>query len=140
MGGLVLYAKGQKRPREGLKHYLSKVEPHLFAVEVRLVQPEPCFSRNQSVAETDPHPPERLEVLELHLRVKRTEQRLKPGLKWKSKGEGEGRRASGRQRDNDWNLEKIRAGSSTSTHLFPSVLLSSLYLKIQWARESHESS
>lgn len=60
--------------------HLGKVESHLFAVEVRLVKSESCFSCSQSVTETDSDPPERLEVLELHLRVEGAEQCFKTGL------------------------------------------------------------
>lgn len=51
------------------RHHLGEVESHLFAVEVSLVESESRFGCSQSIAETDPDPPERLEILELHLRV-----------------------------------------------------------------------
>lgn len=57
-------------------HRLCEVEPHLSAVEAALVQPEPRFRSRQSVAEADPHSAKRLEILELHLGVERTEQGL----------------------------------------------------------------
>ena len=60
--------------------YLGEVEPHLFAVEVGLVESQSRLGCGQSVAETDPDPPERLEVLELHLRVERAEQAFETGL------------------------------------------------------------
>lgn len=63
------------------RHYLSEVQSHLFAVEVSLVESESCLGCSQSITETDPDSPERLEVLELHLWVERTEQGLKTGLK-----------------------------------------------------------
>lgn len=60
--------------------YLGEVEPHLFAVEVGLVESQSRLGCGQSVAKTDPDPPERLEVLELHLRVERAEQAFETGL------------------------------------------------------------
>lgn len=60
--------------------HLCKVQPHLLAVEVRLVQPQPGLGCGQRVAEADPDPPERLEVLERHLRVKGTEQSFEASL------------------------------------------------------------
>lgn len=66
--------------RVAKRHYLGKVQSHLFAVQVGLVESESRLSCSQSIAETDPDPPERLEVLELHLRVEGTEQGLKTGL------------------------------------------------------------
>lgn len=69
--------------------YLGEVEPHLFAVEVGLVESQSRLGRGQSVAETDPDPPERLEVLELHLRVERAEQAFKTGLEREGEDENE---------------------------------------------------
>jgi len=60
--------------------YLGEVEPHLLAAEVGLVEAEPGLGCSQSVTEADPHAPERLEVLELDLRVEGPEQGLKAGL------------------------------------------------------------
>lgn len=53
----------------GRRRHLGEVQSHLFAVEVCLVESESRLGSSQSIAETDPDPPERLEVLELHLRV-----------------------------------------------------------------------
>lgn len=71
-----------------MTRYLSKVQPHLFPVEVGLVQAESGLGRSQSVAEADPHPPEGLEVLELHLGVEGAEQGLKSDLKTQRGGRG----------------------------------------------------
>lgn len=60
--------------------YLSEVQPHLPAAEVRLVQSEPGLCCGQGVAEADPDPPEGPEVLELDLWVEGAKQRLKAGL------------------------------------------------------------
>lgn len=68
--------QGDELPRR----HLGKVESHLFAVEVRLVESESCFGCSQSVTETDSDPPERLEVLELYLRVEGAEQSFKTDL------------------------------------------------------------
>lgn len=62
------------------RHYLGKVESHLFAIKVSLMQSQSRLSCSQSITEIDPDPPERPEVLELHFWVKRTEQGLKTGL------------------------------------------------------------
>lgn len=59
---------------------LGEIESHLLAVEVGLVQPESRLRRRQSIAETNPDPAERLEVLELDLRVEGPEQGLEIGL------------------------------------------------------------
>lgn len=81
----------QQAEKDGLQRpYLSKVESHLFAVEVRLVESESRLSCSQSVTEADPDPPERLEVLELHLRVEWAEQGLKTGLQRWEKRENRG--------------------------------------------------
>jgi len=47
------------------------------------MQSESRLGRSQSITEADPDPPEGLEVLELHLWVKGTEQGLKAGLEIK---------------------------------------------------------
>lgn len=75
---------GQRR--RGAGPHLGEVQPHLLAVEVRLVQPQPGLGRRQRIAEADPDPPERLEVLERHLRVERAEQSFETTLE----GDGEG--------------------------------------------------
>lgn len=68
--------------------HLGEIQSHLFAVEVSLVESESRFGCSQSIAETDPDPSERLEVLELHLWVKRAEQSFKTGLEEREGGEG----------------------------------------------------
>lgn len=98
--------------------YLGEVEPHLFAVEVGLVESQSRLSGGQSVTETDPDPPERLEVLELHLRVERAEQAFETGLK-KIEGEDENEMMT--------EIRRIRPDSAPSPpvplNLVPSALL-----------------
>lgn len=61
--------------------YLGKVKSHLFATEVSFMQSQSGLGCSQSIAEADPDPPKRLEVLELHFWVKGAEQVLKTSLK-----------------------------------------------------------
>lgn len=72
--------------QRGAEPHLCKVQPHLLAVEVRLVQPQPGLGRSQRVTEADPDPPERLEVLERHLRVERAEQSFEATLDGDKRG------------------------------------------------------
>lgn len=94
--------------------HLGEVQSHLFAVEVGLVESESRFGSSQGVAETDPDPSERLEVLELHLRVKRAEQGFKSGLEEQREGEETGRRIG---------IRIIRTASAPSPPAHPSLLI-----------------
>lgn len=60
--------------------YLGKVESHLLALKVALVQGSAGLGGGQSIAEVDAHAPEALEELEGGLRVIGAEKLLKPHL------------------------------------------------------------
>lgn len=65
--------------------HLSKVQLHLLAQELGLVQLQPGVCRGQRAAEVYPDPLEALEVLEGDVLVICPEERLKLGLGNKSK-------------------------------------------------------
>ena len=77
---------------------LSKVETHLLAFEVALVEAEPGISRRQRIAEVDPDATETLKELEGHVRMEGAEQRLKTGLGREGGGGRGGREGGGEER------------------------------------------
>lgn len=98
-------------------HYLCEVKLQLPAMELTLVELDPCSRCSLGLAEIDPHSAKALEQLECDLVIVEGEQGLKPLLHGEQQGQG---KREGRQ-NSPINGDRLRGSGSCGSSFLTGV-------------------